>query len=84
VSWDALQPGEGGGKHNRAWDVAPVGSTVHGFLWAGSLAPAWCPEPIARGISVFWDALHILPETNGTVCCLGHTESTGFNWPLCI
>lgn len=42
------QLGESSGKHKGIWDVAPVGSAVHGFLRAGALAPASCSGPIAR------------------------------------
>lgn len=36
--------------------------------------------PLPGGISLFWGALHVLPETDGTTRCLGHTNSSGCNW----
>lgn len=83
VSWVSPQPGEGGGT---------VGFGMW-LLWA-----PWCmalsrqepwPQPHALtplpgDISLFQGVLHILPETDGAMCCLGHTNSTGCSWALCI
>lgn len=73
-----------------------MGSTVGFGMWllwapqstAFSGQEPW-PQPRALAlspgdVSLFWGALRILPETDGTTCCLGRTDSAGCNWALCI